>query len=231
MQISRYDALYLKDFFAPEMPEALESAPDETEIAPEPEPQFFSEEERNAAFEEGKQEGMASGYEKGYAEAKAERAQHEEEIGLAIQSLASTLDTMHSSYQLELQNATHEAHKLALMAAKKVADSALDKNVDAMMASMLERTMPMVMRKPEIAIEVHPDILEQVQLKLHMVMERAGYEGSTHIQANSNLGIHDIRIDWKTGQAKRDIGAMWQAIEDTIARFHSTPTTPEPIQE
>ena len=229
MQISRYDALYLKDFFSAEEPEELKDVAPEPEEIPEPEPITFSEEERNAAFEEGKKEGLAAGYEKGYAEAKDEMAKHAEQVGLAVKAMSSTLDTMHSTYQLELNNQLQQSQQLAMMVARKVADASLDKNAPAMMAAMLERAMPMMLQKPHLVIEVHPDILEEAHLQLQMVIEREGFEGSTQMQPNSNLDKYDIRIDWNTGSAARSIDDLWAELDDIMQRFQ--PSSPETTTE
>jgi len=226
MRIQRFDAVFLKDFFQPLAAETVAPVKIE-EPPPPPPPPTFNQAQLEDAKMASRKDGFAEGFEAGFAEAQAMQAAHEEAVGKAVQSIASTLEVLHKQYQTALAAQQQEVGGLALMMAKKIAGASLHTDAVPMMEAMVSDCVPMVFGKPRITIELHSDMVEQAHERLKTILQRQGYEGDIALRANNQLGQHDVRVDWASGHAERKMETLWNELETLVQRF----TQPQPTQE
>lgn len=180
------------------------------EVEPEiPPPPTFSEEELEAA----RQEGFARGKSEGLAESKASRDQY---VAGIMNTIAQSLPKLFSAETAREKLYEKEALVLALEGFKTLfplLDSrhGLDET-QAVIASALEE----VEGKSEIIIEVHPDALEGVEAHIASIRGRLGGATVTIREGEDSLGRGDCLIFWKDGGAVRDATALAAKIKSIM---------------
>jgi flagellar assembly protein FliH len=223
-RIQRYDAIYLRDFYAPKVISPVIPEADEVpqEAAPPP-PPTFSESELEAAILQAKRDGYASGFEAGYSEGEGAYKQREADTLEIVKNLEHSLSNLQNDYQLTLNARAHEASELAYAIAKKIAGDALDKNMLPIAEALVQQCLPLLMQRPRFVIELHPEQLESVHEAIKSIIMKRGYEGDIIVRGSALLGLHDVRIDWSGGHAERNTETLWREIHALIHSYSHTP--------
>lgn len=179
------------------------------EVEPEvPPPPTFSEEELEAA----RQEGFARGKSEGLAESKASRDQY---VAGVLNTIAQALPTLFSAETAREKRFEQEALSLALSSFKTLfplLDSyhGLDE-AHEVIVSVLEDAEG----KNEIVIEINPDALEGIEAHIAAIRGRLG-DARVEIRAEESLGRGDCRLSWKDGGAIRDASGLAQKIKSIM---------------
>ncbi len=122
---------------------------------------------------------------------------------------------------MTLTQQSKEVSELSLLIAKKVAENALDNRAEEAIISLVAGCLPVILSKPRLLIELHPDNLPNTEARLREYLTAQNYEGELICRASAALAPHDARIDWVLGHAERTTEALWQEIETLI---HTIPT-------
>ena len=226
MRIQRYDSLTLRDFRAPyvSLPEVEEIA----ETPPSPPPPIFTLEEVSAAKIAAKQEGYHEGVKAGIAEAETEQARRNEETRVLMGNIAQEFSNLQHRYDTLLHQQQREVTELITLIARQVADEALDRRSHLMIESMVARCIPAVMGKPKVVIEVHPEVLDQIQSQIIVLFREASYDGDLTVRAGSQTARHDVRVDWQNGHAERHTETLWSDIRRLLQEIRVELATTEP---
>jgi len=181
--------------------------------APEPEPPpapTFSEEDlaaaRAAAFEEGRQAGLA--------EAHAER---EEETVRMMAMLAGELGQVF--HFRDADNAALEAACLDLVErsfAKLMPVLAQQHGAEEIRA-VLANALEMMLSAAAITLRLSPQRAEDLAERLEETARMAGYEGRLRILPDPSCGPSDIAVDWGDGRADRRLGQALDTLNSAIA--------------
>lgn len=223
-RITRFDFHGLHDFRAPRIVE--EVAPVIEELPPPPPPPpTFSEAELTQARTLAHQAGLREGLEAGILKARAEITAENAAANQILHRLAAILMQVQSRYEAMLQQQSETLSPLVLTIARKVAGEALHAEAPAMIASYVRQCLPILFNKPKVILELSPVWFESTVAHIGEQLQQAGFEGAVQFRLNPELGAHDIRIDWGSGQAVRDEAVLWQEIE---ALLQQMPLTIEP---
>ena len=224
IRLQRFDFGALRDFRGPLVAAIL---PDEIIVVPEPPPPpTFSEDELNVARLKSHTQGYAEGFEAGLARAHEQADAKREAAEATMMQLGTLLQTLHHGYQQVLQDEAAAMSQLVLAIAKKVAGEALDANIAETITAHVARCLPVILAKPRLSIELHPDAFEQTIGPIESLLQASGYEGEIQFRANPQMHPHDGVFDWGAGQANRDTALLWQEIETLLA---SMPVTLPPL--
>jgi flagellar assembly protein FliH len=185
-------------------------------IAPPRPKKVFTPEEveqvRREAFAEGERSALAV----------AQQAQT-----LAVQQIAAAAQgALGSLAMVAHQHRAGSAH-LALAAARKIADAALERFPEAPAAAALDALAREVEAVPRLVARCAPDQLDGVKEALEGAAHSAGYPGQIVVRADPALPTAAFVLDWGDGSAAFDPNAaadrVAQALDEALAAegFHA----------
>jgi flagellar biosynthesis/type III secretory pathway protein FliH len=200
--------LYIEDFDAPPIDPVLVAE----EPAPEVPAQRFSLEEFTTAQAAAHASGMAAGLAQALAEQTVVQAQ------LRAAALASIGDALAAGADERAAVAHGMAEELtqcvaAVLLAALPACAALHARME--IAALLEVVLPPLKREPSLQIQVHPDLLADVEADLAPF--RAQYAGALSVSGTAGLAVPDVLVRWSAGEARRDVGGLWQALRQALS--------------
>ncbi len=147
------------------------------------------EQERAAAFAEGKQAALDK--------AKQEEAQCLDAIRAAIvQSMGALVQVAH-----EHRAAVSE---LALAAARKIADAALDRFPEAPATAAFDALLREVEAHPRLLVRTPEAHVERMQTALDQAAQNAGFAGQVTVKSDPNLIGGAFIFEWGEGRAAFD---------------------------
>lgn len=224
-RIHRFDAIFLKDFYAKEI--AAQVAPQIAEIdeAPPP-PPTYSEEELVDARHLSHQAGYQHGFEEGLAKGRGELADREQATLEALSLIASRFEELNAQQQLALAREQQETNKLALSIARKLVGLHLDQHAAEHVSKLVERCLPTIMQKPVITLHMHPDLAVSVEDQVKAMVESKGFTGQITIIADTHLGPYDVKIAWDHGHIEHSLTRAWSDIQALIEQFSFQPNIP-----
>lgn len=153
----------------------------------------YSAEEVEAA----RAEGFAQGERSAVAEAEGRAADALADIARASRAALSAL-----------QGVAHEhrvgSAQLALAAARRIADAALDRFPEAPAAAALEALAREIEAQPRLMVRVAPDLQDRIQGALDHTAEAVGFEGQILTRAEPGLPLAAFVLDWGDGKAAFD---------------------------
>jgi len=188
----------------------------EVEAEPEPPPPMFSEEElafaRDAAFEEGRQAGLAEAQE-----------QSERLTATALNALSDQFQNVFHQ-QAEANDANVAAAvRVAQAVFRKVLPAACGQYAFEEVTRVVEEVVGHVLDEPRIIVKVAEPLMEAVRERLEAVAQSHGFEGRVVVQADNRLRSGDCRVEWTDGGAERDQARLMEEIEATIERALAPP--------
>lgn len=234
MRIQRYDSVILKDFRSPFEAVKASAAQELVETPPPPPPPpTFSQAEMDAARKAAYDNGFDDGKKSGVESVVNETHHRDNDAAQAMHKLAGDIGRMQQQYNEVLAKQGSELTELVSLIARKVAGDALDRDAHKMIEGMVTRCLPVVVYKPRVIIDVHPEILDTVQQRLNTLLREAGFTGELTIRAGATIARHDVKIDWAAGYAERSTEALWAEVTSLLKELSlrphedSTPTTTE----
>lgn len=227
IRLQRFDFGSLRDFRGPMVVEVTEELLVEEELPPPPPPPTFSEEELELAKQTAQKLGYAEGFEAGLARAAEQADVKRQAVDATVTRLGHLLGDLQHRYQHLLESEASELSQLVLMIARKIAGEAIKASAEEAIGTLVRQCLPVIFSKPKLAIEMHPEGFETIMDYLEKQLQASGYEGEIQFRANPNLGTNDVVLDWGSGQAARNVAAMWQEIEGLLAAMPVAVTLPE----
>ncbi len=119
---------------------------------------------------------------------------------------------------------------IALVAARKLARSALASFPAAEVEQSLRDAMHQAIAEPRITLRASPDVIEALKDRIAEIAEAEGFDGRVQIAADPALSNADCRIEWRGGGAERAEASLDEAIDQLIAR-HFADTAPIALTE
>jgi flagellar assembly protein FliH len=185
-------------------------------IAPARPKKSFTPEEVEAIRKDSLAEGQRS------AAAVAQQAQ-----AVALQQIAAAAQGALGSLATVAHEHRAGAARLALAAARKIADAALGRFPEAPVAAALDTLAREVEAVPRLVARCAPAQLEGVRQALDEAAHSAGYPGQIVVRADPNLPTAAFVLDWGDGSAAFDPDAaaarVAQALDEALAAegFHA----------
>jgi flagellar assembly protein FliH len=194
--------------------------PDGRVTAPARPQKTFSIEELEAA--------RAEAYAKGEQSALA-IAQHGQ--ALAVRELADAARTALDALASVAHDHRAGSAKLALAAARKIADAALERFPEAPLDAALQALLREVEAAPKLILRCAPDRLEAMQAALNQAAASSGYPGQIVARDDPALPRAAFVLDWGDGSAAFDpeqaAARVAQALDTALAAegLHAEPPT------
>lgn len=167
----------------------------------------FSKDELEAA--------RAEAFEEGRRTSEREAAQV---LALLSQSMRALLDR----YGLEQQMLREEAVAVALTAARKAADVALDAYGQDRIVVALEAAMDALRGTPRIVVRLAPSMIAGMQSRLEEAARVGGFDGAIAVRADPAVQVGDVTLEWPEGTIAHDRAAAFTRIEEAVERTLTT---------
>jgi flagellar assembly protein FliH len=155
-------------------------------------------------------------------------------VALAEEAQAAALQQIAAAAQGALGGLAMVAHehrtgsaRLALAAARKIADAALERFPEAPAAAALEALAREVEAVPRLMARCEPDQVDRIQAALEQAAQSAGYPGQIVVRADPALPAAAFVLDWGDGSAAFDpnesAARVAQALDEALAAegFHA----------
>lgn len=154
---------------------------------------FYSLEELEAARKEGVVEGQRIALD------RAEQAQADclEDIRAAVrQAMTVLVEAVHDHRT--------GAIAVAMAAARKIADAALERFPEAPVEAALQALSREIEAHPRLLVRAPAEIADRIQLALDKAAEAAGYPGQVVVKSDPNLAGAAFIFEWGEGRAAFD---------------------------
>jgi flagellar assembly protein FliH len=239
-RLQRFDFGSLRDFRGPITVTTVED--EVAELPPPPPPPTFSEEDLATACASAKKLGFAEGFDAGLARATEQADAKREAAENRMLALGQLTQQLQQNYRQLLTTEATELSQLVLMIARKVAGEALNERSHDTITALVSRCLPVILAKPRLIIDLNPEAFESTIDRLEKLLQAGGFEGEIQFRAAPQLGIHDVALDWGSGQAQRDTETLWTGIESLLSAMPVTlsetalppitqPEVPQPITD
>ncbi len=216
--------------FDDEKPEVVEEQEhEEEEEEPEEVVPTFSEEEVNAAREEG----FAAGKEEGIREA-AEAT--ERDILAVMGQLGEKFSDLFKAKETADAAILDSAISVAVGIARKIFPALNDKNALGEVERMVVKTLEHLLEEPIVTLYLNSGLLAPFEERMEALKTQAGFKGEVKVTVGEDVAPGDCRIEWSGGGAKRDSAELWQKIDEIVERnlsgepqeAEAAPEAPEP---
>ena len=160
-------------------------------------------------------------------------------VAVAQAGVAAALSQIAGDAQVALAALTRVAHDhrvhsagLALAAARKIADSALDRFPQAPVAAAMVELAREIEAQPRLMVRVVPDLVEAVQAELEAAAQAIGYPGQIVARAEPGMPPAAFQLDWGEGRAAFDpevsAARVAEALDAALAAegLHAEPLIP-----
>jgi flagellar assembly protein FliH len=137
-----------------------------------------------AAYERGKQDALA---------------QAERDAAAALGALAHAASAVLSHLDAESRAMREEAARLAITAARKIADAALDAFGVERAAAAIEAAMDALRHQPRLVVKLSPAAAETLKPRIDAISEKHAYAGAVLVRAEPGFGEGEVSIDWSDG--------------------------------
>jgi flagellar assembly protein FliH len=154
-----------------------------------------------AAYERGKQDAIA---------------QAERQTAAAAEALAKTATMLLTRLDGESRAMREEAARVALAAARKIADAALDAFGVERASAAIEAAMDTLRCQPRLVVRLTPDMAEKLGPRITEICDQHAYAGAVLVRAEPKLRTGDIIIDWSDGVVSMSAEDTAQRINDLI---------------
>ncbi|KAA5605720.1 hypothetical protein F1188_08830 [Roseospira marina] len=189
------------------------------EEPPTPPPEMFSQEQLEAAREEG--------YIKGHTAALEEAAKADGHVTAnAVKRVAEAIDRMDAADRDHALDLEKMAIRLALTVARQILPATGEQAATTEIERLVARVLPDLLDQPRLVVRVHGAIAEVVRGAVRDLQASSGYEGRVVVRPDNALGRQDCRLEWGEGGTERDTDRLWADIEAAVARHLDEPVPP-----
>ncbi|MEE2526110.1 hypothetical protein V0U79_07005 [Hyphobacterium sp. HN65] len=151
----------------------------------------------------------------------SETAQAANQQAAAVQAVASQMQMILSRLQGESESLRADASRMALIAARKIAGAAIDKNAAEGVVRFIEEIMTDLRGEPHFAVECAGPIAGIVAQVLEQTAAEIGFEGAIKVRANPDMAGADCRLAWGSGTIERSQTDLETRIEALVAEWQA----------
>ena len=83
---------------------------------------------------------------------------------------------------------------------------------------MVQEVLSENLEEPRITIHLHTDLLEIMNNRMVKIAQAANFEGQVLVLEDDSITPGDCRVIWSSGSAERDMGALWQQIDEVVEK-------------
>lgn len=175
---------------------------------------IYTQEQLDAAREEGRQEGYAAGH-------QARLQEQEAALAVLVSGIESALAKLMAESETLLKGHLVEARDLALAVVRRLLPTWTARHGLEEIDSVITRAVADMGREPRLVIRVAESQFDAVQARLKSITEQQAYAGKIVLLGEALLGPSDCRVEWADGGVERDMQALWQKIDELVAASNS----------
>ncbi|MEJ0022173.1 MAG: FliH/SctL family protein [Alphaproteobacteria bacterium] len=157
----------------------------------------------------------AEAFEEGRSTSEREAAQA---LALLSQSMRALLDR----YEIEQGQLREEAVSVALAAARKAADVALESFGEERVIVALESAMDCLRGTPRVVVRLAPAMIAGIKSRLEEAARVGGFGGALIVRAEPSLQVGDVILEWPEGAIAHDRAAAFARIDEVVQRTLTT---------
>ncbi len=195
--------------------------PEEPEEPPEP---TFSQEELDAARQEGFNQGKAEGNQ------EAMGAIEQQLIGVVGQ-LNEQVSGIHQVQADNLEEFHKETATLALAICKKLFPVLNEQGGFNEVANAAEEIMSNLLQEPRLSVSVQEEYAAPLKERIEAQLSQSGYRGKLSVKGDSELQNGELRVDWQSGYAKRNPNELLEEISEVVDKRIEFGALPEAADE
>ncbi|MDH3700680.1 MAG: FliH/SctL family protein [Alphaproteobacteria bacterium] len=190
-------------------PEVDAQTEQEEELPPEP---TFSQEELDAARQDGYRDGHDAGMVAALDSVEAATAAH-------LESIWSLLPRIEQAQTAAHEKLSRDGVSLATAVTAKILPTlAMRHGTDEIEALVID-CLSRLVEEPKITVLVGPDAGAALAEKLDELVEKSGFEGRFIVRTEAEMGPADCRLEWGDGTAARNLDAVWSEIDAAVTRY------------
>jgi len=197
--------------FDPEVAEVAEIEEKPTEEPEEAQAPTFSEEEMQAA----RDESFAAGMEEGVRKA-AEATEHQ--IQETLKAVDGRIGELFAAEERAHTEVMDNAIAVAVGITRKIFPTLHERHGLEEIERMVVMAVERILDDPKIVIYVNGDLAAALEERVAGLATEAGFKGEIEIVAAEGLPAGDCRVEWTGGGAVRDLGELWQEIDEIVER-------------
>ncbi len=166
--------------------------------------QFYTPEDVEEAYQRGR----------GSLEANAAQAQ-----AMALGRVAEAAMTAISQLDAMAAEARADALAVALTAARRIADVALDRFPLDVVEHTVRQCLAQAAHEARVVIRVDAGIADMLKTRIAEISEEIGFAGRIVVTPDPRTAAADCRLEWTDGGVERDAAAIAQRIDSALERF------------
>lgn len=166
------------------------------------------------------------GYERGKNDAMA---QAERRTAAALEAIANAASAVLTRLDAESHALRAEAANLALVAARKIADAALDAFGVERAAHAVEAAMDALRHQPRLVVRLPPAEAEQLKPRIAEMCETHAYVSAVLVRAEPNLHAGEVVLDWSDGVISLNPDDTMKHIAELIESALAAQSNPEAV--
>jgi flagellar assembly protein FliH len=153
----------------------------------------------------------ALAYERGKQDAVA---QAEADAAAALEALADAASAVLSHLEAEGRAMREEAARIAFVAARKIAEHALDAFGSERAAAAIEAAMNALRHQPRLVVKLSPQAAETLKPRIEQMRETHAYAAAVLVRADDAIRNGEVIVDWSDG-------VIVSNLDDAITRIHT----------
>lgn len=140
----------------------------------------------------------------------------------ALENFVQKYDAIHAGLTQAATTLRAESAELALLAAKKIAGTALDNATEEAAKQAITEIVTKLKDKPTLVITVSTEALPHIQACVDQLQAR-GQAGAIRLESSDTAQMGDWRIDWAEGIAAFSREQMEEAVEQAVKAHLNNP--------
>ncbi len=203
--------LFETSFDIPDEPEPVEEEA-VLDVVEEPvveAPPTFSQEELDAAA----QQGHLNGREEGVREAMDSI---DKLIADCLGSLSQVMPELFQAQDQAFETINQNSLSIALAIVRKMIPDMARQNALGEIERVVMMCMDRILDEPRVTVRVNDAIAEQVNERLAQVVMATGYEGRMMVLPDPAIPAGDCGIEWSGGGAERDSRSLWEEVDRIV---------------
>lgn len=180
-----------------------------------PDRKFFSREETDQLTAKARSEG----------ETRARQAVEAKGFA-AVDKVAAHLSPVQAQLAAAATTLRQEAAELAMIAARKIAGAALDRNGEETAAAAIASAIQQLKGSPVVVVSVAPESIPQIERRLEQ-LRRHGIGATLQFVGDANAKPGDWRVSWGEGATGFSRDAVAAAIENALKARLDDPVEPQ----
>lgn len=156
----------------------------------------------------------AEALERGRREGRRQAAETDEALLLkTLQQIAGQFGDAAAGFEEAAGRAEHDAARLALLLARKLASALLARHPAAEIEALARSLFSHLRATPHVVVRVGEDLVTAIKPRLDAIAHEAGYAGRIVVLGEPEIALGDARIEWADGGLVRDRKATEALLE------------------